>query len=71
LNRGRRVFGGDPIGLCGHCLHARRVPTVLTAYWMCERSLTDGRYEKYPRLPVISCAGFEERPVAPPAAPER
>ena len=60
MNRGRRVFGGDPNGLCAHCAHARQVPTPLRVYWMCERSLTDPRYEKYPRLPVIACEGFEE-----------
>jgi hypothetical protein len=26
---------------------------------MCERSKTDERYPKYPRLPVVECAGWE------------
>jgi hypothetical protein len=28
---------------------------------MCERSKTDPRYPKYPRLPVKECAGWERR----------
>jgi hypothetical protein len=28
---------------------------------MCERSKTDPAYPKYPRLPVLECAGFEPR----------
>jgi hypothetical protein len=35
---------------------------------MCELSKTDPRFEKYPRLPVLACVGFEAREdaVAPP-----
>jgi hypothetical protein len=32
---------------------------------MCERSKTDPAYPKYPRLPVLECAGFEKRKDAP------
>jgi hypothetical protein len=28
---------------------------------MCERSKTDERYPKYPRLPVVECRGWERR----------
>ena len=28
---------------------------------MCERSKTDDRYPKYPRLPVVECRGWERR----------
>jgi hypothetical protein len=28
---------------------------------MCERSKTDERYPKYPRLPVERCPGWERR----------
>jgi hypothetical protein len=27
---------------------------------MCERSKTDDRYPKYPRLPVERCTGYEK-----------
>jgi len=33
---------------------------------MCQRSFTDPAFPKYPRLPVIACAGYE--PAAPEAA---
>jgi hypothetical protein len=28
---------------------------------LCERSKTDDRYPRYPRVPVAECPGFEER----------
>lgn len=32
---------------------------------MCERSKTDPSYPKYPRIPVLTCAGFERREKGP------
>lgn len=52
----------DPVGLCRRCIHARRVPAGAQLYWMCERSLTDPGYDKYPRLPVLQCPGYEPPP---------
>jgi len=60
--RERAVRDGDRVGLCAGCLHARRVGAPRAVYWMCRRALTDPRYEKYPRLPVLECPGYEERP---------
>ena len=51
----------DQVGLCLTCRHARRVPTLRAIYWLCERAATDSRFEKYPRLPVIACPGYEPR----------
>jgi hypothetical protein len=31
---------------------------------MCERSKTDERYPKYPRLPVERCPGYEDRRIS-------
>jgi len=59
----------DRVGLCRRCQHARQVPTGRTLYWMCELSLTDPAYAKYPRLPVLACPGYEPRPESDPAAP--
>jgi len=28
-------------------------------FYFCERSTTDSSYPKYPRLPVLQCAGYE------------
>ena len=46
-------------GLCQHCRHARAVPTPRSEFLLCERSKTDPAFERYPRLPVRSCPGFE------------
>ena len=50
--------GQSEVGLCFRCRHARVVPTPERSYWMCELSLTDRRFDKYPRLPVLACDGF-------------
>ncbi len=56
-------------GLCDSCAHQRVVRTTRgSAFSLCERSRTDERFAKYPRIPVASCPGFERR-AAPPEAP--
>jgi len=47
------------VGLCLACRHSRRVPTPRATYWLCELSAIDPRFEKYPRLPVRACSGYE------------
>ena len=49
----------DPVGLCRTCTHSRPVPSRTTIFRLCERSATDPRFPRYPRLPVIRCAGYE------------
>lgn len=49
----------DQPGLCGACAHARAIRTRTSVFWRCGRH--DGepeRYLKYPRLPVVRCAGY-------------
>ena len=46
-------------GLCASCRHARRVTTPRSQFLLCERSRTDSSYERYPRLPMLACPGFE------------
>lgn len=58
------------IGLCARCVHARTVPSTRAVYWLCEKSFTDARFPKYPRLPVLACAGFSSR-TTDPEPPER
>ncbi|HET9328843.1 MAG TPA: hypothetical protein VFQ05_18920 [Candidatus Eisenbacteria bacterium] len=53
----------DHVGLCARCRHSRTVKTRTSLFWMCERSKTDSRFPKYPRLPVLSCMGFEVKEV--------
>jgi hypothetical protein len=52
----------DP-GLCGTCLHSRQIRSARgSIFWFCRRSETDPRFVRYPRLPVVACAGFEAAP---------
>jgi hypothetical protein len=30
-----------------------------STFHLCERSMTDPRFPRYPNLPVLECAGFE------------
>jgi len=47
------------IGLCLNCQYARHVEAKeSTVYFLCERSLTDPAFPKYPPLPVLRCAGY-------------
>ena len=49
----------EQVGLCAGCRHARQVSTPRSRFWLCERSLEDASYDRYPRLPVLACRGFE------------
>ena len=49
-----------PAGLCSTCRHVRFIESSKGAqFLLCERSRTDPAYPKYPRLPVLSCRGYE------------
>ena len=49
-------------GLCTNCRHARRVQSDRGSVFVrCELALSDARFEKYPRLPVLVCEGYERR----------
>jgi hypothetical protein len=51
-----------PAGLCDSCRHQQVVTTGRgSRFSLCRRSKTDPAYPKYPRLPVLRCAGFEPR----------
>jgi hypothetical protein len=59
----RAMVGSDltRVGLCAECRWSRRVVSGKgSVFWMCERSKVDPRFRKYPALPVLACAGFEE-----------
>jgi len=50
-------------GLCDSCRHQKVVTNTRgSSFSLCERSKTDERYPKYPRVPVHECAGHEPRP---------
>lgn len=50
-----------PPGLCDRCAHVKLVRTPRSEFLLCERSKLDPAYPRYPRLPVLSCPGFEPR----------
>jgi len=53
----------EKAGLCRSCLYVRRVQTSRSStFYLCRRSEEDPAYARYPRLPVIRCAGFEPNP---------
>ncbi len=55
---------GPNAGLCETCKHRRLVPNTRgSVFSLCERSRTDPGYPRYPRLPVMRCAGYEQREV--------
>jgi hypothetical protein len=48
-----------PAGLCTNCTHARRIESARgSVFFLCQLSVTDPRFAKYPRLPVLSCRGY-------------
>lgn len=48
------------VGLCARCAHHRVTGNRRgSQFHLCGLAATDGRYRKYPRLPVLRCDGFE------------
>ena len=45
-------------GLCSTCVHCRVMRTRQSTFYLCQRSFTDARFPKYPRLPVVQCVGY-------------
>ena len=51
-----------PTGLCASCVHQRVVGNTRgSTFSMCGLAKADGRYPKYPRLPVLECPGHVRR----------
>jgi hypothetical protein len=49
-------------GLCADCVHARQIESDRgSTFLLCQLSFTDPRFEKYPRLPVLACSGYEKQ----------
>jgi len=48
------------VGLCASCKSSRRIESARgSEFWFCQLSVIDARFAKYPRLPVLSCLGYE------------
>jgi hypothetical protein len=55
---------GEPtrVGLCLTCIHMRRIESARgSTFYLCQRSMTEPEFPKYPRLPVLRCQGYEEK----------
>jgi hypothetical protein len=49
-------------GLCAGCANARVITSSRGAHFLlCQASVTDPRYPRYPTLPVRRCAAFKPR----------
>ena len=56
------TFFSVKAGLCDSCRHQKLIHNTRgSTFSLCERSKTDPRYPKYPRLPVERCPGCERR----------
>ncbi|MGH2849812.1 MAG: hypothetical protein ACRDLP_04275 [Solirubrobacteraceae bacterium] len=55
------MSASPPQGLCERCIHQRIVRNTRgSTFSLCERSRSEPDvYPRYPRLPVLECAGFE------------
>ena len=52
-------------GLCSDCVHARHVESERgSAFCLCQYSLIDPTFVKYPRLPVTRCTAHEPRHIS-------
>jgi hypothetical protein len=50
-------------GLCADCAHAHIVESDRgSIFLLCELSRGNPRFTKYPRLPMLSCPGYEKNP---------
>jgi hypothetical protein len=60
---GGKIARDSNAGLCPGCAHSRRVDSARgSTFFLCELSRTDPRFPKYPRLPVLTCAGYQPAP---------
>jgi hypothetical protein len=51
------------VGLCADCRFMRLIESDRgSTFYLCERSATDAKFPKYPRLPVLRCVGYEPCP---------
>ncbi len=50
-------------GLCASCRHCTVIRSDRgSVFYRCELHRTDPRYDKYPRLPVLACSGYQLAP---------
>jgi len=47
--------------LCESCRNMREVRKARSRFFLCELSVTNDEYPKYPPQPVVRCKGFEQK----------
>ena len=47
--------------LCQSCRNVREIRTARSRFLLCELSVTDADYPKYPPQPVVRCDGFQPK----------
>jgi hypothetical protein len=48
-------------GLCETCQHCKRITSAKgSVFHLCLMHDRDPRFAKYPRIPVLRCAGYEK-----------
>jgi hypothetical protein len=53
-------------GLCASCVNLQVVTSARgSQFVLCRLSATDQRFPKYPRLPVVTCTGYQKREQIP------
>ena len=51
----------ESVGLCLTCRNVRVMRSDRgSQFYLCRLSVTDSRFAKYPALPVLSCAGYQQ-----------
>ena len=60
VSEGKKERLQSGVGLCTDCRFMRQITSDRgSIFYLCERSATDERFPKYPRLPVLRCMGYE------------
>jgi hypothetical protein len=59
-NASEKKLTRSEAGLCADCVNARWIESSRGSHFvLCELSRSDPQFAKYPRLPVLSCAGYQ------------
>jgi hypothetical protein len=55
--------------LCETCRNRREIRTTRSRFLLCQLSVTNAAYPKYPPQPVVRCAGYQVQDEATPDKP--
>ena len=56
---GEGQAGDARAGLCASCTHVKIIANDRgSRFYMCQLSLSDPRFRRYPSLPVLECPGY-------------